>query len=113
MSDLSETQGAPETAEAVTPDAEGHPGRPTLLLETAHTLSQILVTTVGVGVALMSVLAGADLLMVIARAGGAVLAVGWLLWLANWLLQRGVSETARRQLEEAARQSKSPMEWEA
>ena len=85
--------------------------RPTLLLETVHVLSRLAVIGVGLGVALLSAMAGSDMLAVAVRAGGAMLGMGLLLWFINWVLHRAVLEMVRLQLAEAAGQSST--EWEA
>jgi hypothetical protein len=89
------------------------PGSPSLLLEAAHRLSQLAVTVVGAVVCLLSALAGASPLVIVARAGGAVLALGLVLWLINSLLNRSALGAMRRLLEERASEARNTREWEA
>ncbi len=95
--------------------------RAPILLEAAYTLFVLVILGTGLSTALISWLAGADLLMVVVRAGGALLVTGLILWIVYWLMANGVVE-ARRQLviEEAqkrkaaqAEQVQSTMEFEA
>ena len=76
--------------------------RAPLLLETAITLSQIVLVITGLGILGISLLAGADITMAAMRSGAAVLVVGLVLWLANWQLARGSLEALSEQMREAA-----------
>lgn len=79
--------------------------RAPILLELTYTVFVLVVIGVGVGTAIMSWLAGADLLMIVVRAGGACLVVGLLTWIIYWQIANGVVEARRQQvLEEAAKQ---------
>jgi hypothetical protein len=94
--------------------------RAPILLELTYTLFVLIVLGAGISTAVISLLAGADLLMVVVRSGGALLSVGFILWVVYWLMATGIIEARRQQvLEEAARQkaaaekAQSTLEFEA
>jgi len=94
--------------------------RAPVLLELAYTLFMLMVIGAGVSTAVLSLLAGADILMVVVRTGGAVLSVGFILWVVYWLMATSIIEVRRQQvIEEAAKQraasekAQSTMEFEA
>jgi uncharacterized membrane protein len=111
MSDQSKT-AKPDTAKKGNKAEKTDPGqaagkkaaahRVPLLLETALTLSQLSLIVTGVSIFVMSMQAGADLTTSALRSGAALLVVGLVLWLANWLLARGSLEAVARQMREAA-----------
>ena len=79
--------------------------RAPILLELTYTLFVLIVIGVTLLTALLSLLAGADILMVVVRSGGALLSTGFILWIFYWIMATSIIE-ARRQhvLAEAARQ---------
>jgi hypothetical protein len=94
--------------------------RAPILLELTYTLFMLIVLGATVTTAVISLLAGADLLMVVVRTGGVLLTVGFILWVVYWLVATGIIEARRQQvLEEASRQkaaaekASSTMEFEA
>jgi hypothetical protein len=94
--------------------------RAPILLELTYTLFMLMVIGTGVSTALLSLLAGADTLMVVVRTGAAVLSVGFILWVVYWLMATSIIEARRQQvIEEAAKQRaaaekvQSTMEFEA
>ena len=93
----------PEKKAAV---AKGGPARRApILLELVYALFLLAVIGMGLGTALLSWLAGADLLMIVVRSGGACLVTGLLAWILYWQIANGVVEARRQQvLEEAAKQ---------
>jgi hypothetical protein len=60
-----------------------------ILWETVNTLSRIIVTLLGVAVAVISYLSGSGYLMSAIRAGAAMLGVGFILWLVYWMIVKG------------------------
>jgi len=60
-----------------------------ILLETAFTISRSLVILTGAGVAVLSLLAGNDIVVTALRSVAAILVTGFLLWVITWLLIRG------------------------
>lgn len=97
--------------------------RAPILIEVVYTLCVIIVIGVTLSVALISWLAGADLLMIVVRTGSALLVTGLLLWVIYWFMANGVVEARRQQvLDEAlkrkaaataAEKAQSTMEFEA
>lgn len=94
--------------------------RAPILLELTYTLFVLIVLGASVSTAVISLLAGADLLMVVVRSGGVLLSVGFILWVVYWLMATGIIEARRQQvIEEAARQkaatekAQSTLEFEA
>ena len=76
-----------------------------VLLELTYALFVIIVIGVGLSIALLSWLAGADLLMIVVRTGSAFLVTGLLLWVVYWQIANGMVEVRRQQLlDEAERQ---------
>ena len=88
------------------PSAKGASARRApILLELIYALFLLAVVGMGLITALLSWLAGADLLMIVVRSGGACLVTGLLAWLIYWQIANGVVEARRQQvLEEAAKQ---------
>ena len=82
-----------------------------LLLEFTLTFSQLLVVITAVLVVTASILSGNNIWMTVLQTGIAVLAVGLLIWLANWFLSEGLLESTLAKLEEEA--EKERMEREA
>jgi hypothetical protein len=74
------------------------PRRVPLLLDVSYTATRILLLVAGSLTGAISVLSGATWLATALRAGSAVLSVGLLLFLANWLLSRDTLEAARAAL---------------
>jgi hypothetical protein len=90
--------------------AQSAPRRAPILLELVYTVLVLVVIGVGLSAAILSWMAGADLLMIVVRAGGACLVTGLLAWIIYWLIANGVVEARRQQvLEEAAKQKAARM----
>jgi uncharacterized membrane protein len=77
-------------------------GRLPFLNELAFTLARILVTVTAIGVALISFISGADITAIALRTGVAVLAVGLVCWLVNWILVGGGATLPQKDLESTA-----------
>lgn len=60
-----------------------------VLWETVNTFSQLIVTLLGLAVAVVSYINGSGFLMSAVRAGAAMLGVGLVLWLIYWMVARG------------------------
>jgi hypothetical protein len=60
-----------------------------ILWETVNTFSRIIVTLLGVAVAVISFFSGSGYLMSAIRAGVAMLGVGFILWLIYWMIVKG------------------------
>ena len=60
-----------------------------ILWETINTISQIIVTLVGLTVAGLSYFHGSNIVMSAVRGGAAVLSIGLVLWLIYWNVARG------------------------
>lgn len=63
-----------------------------ILWETVNTFSRIIVTLLGVAVAVMSYISGSGYLMSAIRAGAAMLGIGFILWLVYWKIVKGSIE---------------------
>jgi hypothetical protein len=94
--------------------------RAPILLELAYSLFVLIVIGATLSTGVLSLLAGADPLMVVVRSAGALLSTGFILWLVYWLMATSIIEARRQQvLEEAARQkaaaekAQSTLEFEA
>ena len=74
------------------------PPRVPLLLDVSLSISQTAIIVLGCAVALVSLFAKADLVMIALRSGAAMLSVGLLMWLFNWFLSRNSLEIARQEL---------------
>jgi len=59
-----------------------------LLVDFSLSLARALVVLMAALIAIVSLAAGAPLEVVLLRSGAAVLCLGWLLWLLNWLISR-------------------------
>ncbi len=79
-----------------------------LLLDASITATQIVVLVVGVSTLVLSLLAGALMWVAALRGAAALLAVGLILWLANWHLARHTMEAAYAKLQQKA--EKEPVE---
>ena len=72
------------------PSRSGSKGqRLPILWETVNTFSRIIVTLLGVAVAVISYISGSGFLMSAIRAGAAMLAVGFIFWLVYWKIVKG------------------------
>lgn len=60
-----------------------------ILWETVNTFSRIIVTLLGVAVAVISYFSGSSYLMSAIRGGAAMLGVGFILWLIYWMIVKG------------------------
>jgi len=84
------------------PQEEGAPkktmGPVPLLLDVSFTTAKILIILAGAIIGIVSVLSGATWLATAIRSGAAVLSMGLLLYLANFLLSRNALEAARMRL---------------
>ena len=78
-----------------------------VLLELTYALFVIIVIGVGLSIALLSWLAGADLLMIVVRTGSAFLVTGLLLWVVYWQIANGMVEVRRQQLLDEAEKQKA------
>jgi len=94
--------------------------RAPILLELTYTLFMLIIIGTGLSTAVLSLLAGADILMVVVRTGGALLTVGFVLWVTYWLMTASIIEVRRQQvIEEAAKKraaaekGQSTLEFEA
>ncbi len=83
------------------------PRRAPVLLEITYTLFMLIVIGAGLATASLSLMAEADLLMVVVRTGGVLLLTGLILWIVYWLIANGVVEARRQQVLEEARQQKA------
>ncbi len=84
MSDKTETKAGEKTA----PKAPKGTRLP-ILWETINTFGQIVVTLLGISVAVISYINGATFLMCAIRAAASMLAVGLIVWLIYWMVARG------------------------
>ena len=79
--------------------------RAPILLELTYTLFVMVVIGTALSTAIISLLAGADLLMVVVRSGAALLSTGFIFWVVYWLMATGIIEVRRQQvIEEAVKQ---------
>jgi len=69
-----------------------------LMLEVIFSTARLLVIAAGVLVMLLSLISGAALWMSALRSGLAMLSIGLLLWLTNWLVARQALEATRLEL---------------
>lgn len=83
------TETKPGSTGKETPPKSPKNTRLPVLWELVNTLGQILVTLVGVAVAVISYLSGASYIMCAIRAGVAMFGVGLILWLIYWMVARG------------------------
>lgn len=60
-----------------------------ILWVTINTFGQIIVTLIGISVAVISYMHGATFLMCAIRAAASMLAVGLIIWLIYWMVARG------------------------
>lgn len=60
-----------------------------ILWETINTFSRIIITLLGVAVAVISYFSGSSFLMSAIRAGAAVLGAGLILWVIYWMVVKG------------------------
>jgi hypothetical protein len=74
------------------------PERLPFLLSFTFSLAQLVVILLGLSVAVLSMLSGATLFMAVLRASAAMLSVGVLLYLVNWLISRNSLEIIRQQI---------------
>jgi hypothetical protein len=86
---------------------------PTLLLEAIHFASRVLVIVAAVGVGLLSVVARAEPLVAVLRSGVAVLSLGAVAWLLNWLVARGVLAAAQAEWKAKAQAAQAKTEARA
>jgi|SRR5579859_4703521 len=100
MSKSSKTTQTDQATAAKPASSQTAPRAP-LLLEMTITLSQLGLVIAGTSIFALSLQAGADLITSALRSGAAVLVVGLVLWLVNWLLARGSLEAVMRQMREA------------
>jgi hypothetical protein len=63
-----------------------------ILWETVSTLSQIIITLFGIGIAVISYLSGSNFLICAIRAGIAMVSIGLLFWLIYWIITRGTMD---------------------
>ena len=74
-----------------------------ILWETINTFSKIIVTLLGLAVAIVSYYSGSGFLISSIRAAAAMLGVGFLLWLIYWMVVKGsirmMNDLARKQEE--------------
>jgi hypothetical protein len=74
-----------------------------ILWEVINTFSKIIVTLLGLAVASVSYYSGSGFLISAIRAAGAMLGVGFILWLIYWMVVRGsikmMNDLARKQEE--------------
>jgi hypothetical protein len=68
--------------------------RAPMLIETAYAVSLYTVILATLITTILSLLAGADLLMVVVRGGSVVLVLGFLAWVLNYWLMHGALEAA-------------------
>jgi hypothetical protein len=80
------------------------------MLEFTFSVSKLVVLFTVIVVAALSIFAGASLVDVLTRTGSAMLSVGLLAWLFNWLIARKSIETVRLELGQEAevQQSNTP-----
>lgn len=75
-----------------------------ILWETVNTFSRIIVTLLGVAVAVISYFSGSGFLMSAIRAGVAMLIAGLLLWLIYWKIVKGsiemIGDLKKKQVEQ-------------
>jgi len=94
--------------ESLEPKKNKKPAVP-YLLELSITLWQLLVLAVGVLTAVLSWLNGVEVLMITLRSGAAMLSLGALAWLTNWMLNQQMLEALVRfqesKKEEAAQEN--------
>lgn len=63
-----------------------------ILWETIHTFSRLMVTVLGISVALLSFMNGNTLFISVLRAGASMLVVGLLLWFLYWMTAKGTMD---------------------
>jgi hypothetical protein len=79
----------PEKEKKVTAPKTPKGTRLPILWETVNTLSRIIITLTGIGVAVMSYFHGSNFLMCAVRAGAAMVSIGLLFWMIYWMITRG------------------------
>lgn len=81
------------------PSKEVRPALP-LLIEFSLSLTKTLVVLIAALVAAVSLVAGASIQVAALRSGLALLCLGWLLWLLNWVIARGSLEAVMAEMRE-------------
>lgn len=71
-----------------------------ILWETINTFGQIIVTLVGIAVAIISYFHGASFLMSAVRAAVSMMAIGLIIWLVYWMVARGSVDMMKSLYEE-------------
>jgi len=88
-----------ESKEPQTPRAPKGTRLP-ILWVTINTFGQIIVTLVGITVAVVSFINGASFLMCAIRAAVSMLAIGLIIWLIYWMVARGSVDMMKNLYEE-------------
>ncbi len=68
------------------------------LIDFSLSVAQLAVVLVGLATILLSLGSGVSLWMVALRGGAAMVSLGLLLWLVNWLISKGSLELVRQEL---------------
>ena len=88
------------------PEPKARKERPVpILLETAFTVSRISVILIGLTAAVLSLLAGNDVLSSAIRSVVAMLVMAFLLWLITWLVIRGSMDTVIACIKQASNEA--------
>jgi hypothetical protein len=105
--ELPEDEQAGEESEAPRPRKPPRPTRISPLQELTLCVGQALVIVTGIVIAGVSRFSGATWLDTLLRSGAAVLALGLLAWLVNWIIAAQELEAAHRALLAAAQPASS------
>lgn len=89
-------QGKVEDNQNLSP--ENKPSPLPLLIDFTISLAKILVIIIGMVTALVSIASGATVFMATLRSAAAMLAIGLLLWLANWMVSRDSLRMAKEEM---------------
>ncbi|HVP21231.1 MAG TPA: hypothetical protein VMS73_05160 [Anaerolineaceae bacterium] len=76
-----------------------------IFLETAFTVSRVCVILIGLTAAILSLLAGNDVLSSAIRSVVAMLVTGFLFWLITWLVIRGSMDTVIASIKKASNEA--------
>ena len=81
--------------------AEDKPKQPVhlpLLLDFTLSVAKVTVALIGALTAVLSTIAGASVVITVLRSGAAMLAVGLMFWLVNWIIAHNFLEITQKEL---------------